>query len=68
MDECHIFGKMSQCNTTFDLKINVGHSDLYFTVQRFLLFFALKNILVLFAKPIQANYAVLQQLLFDWSG
>ena len=27
------FWKMSQCNTTFDLKINLGHSDLYFVVQ-----------------------------------
>ena len=41
---------MSQCNTTFDLKINLGHmvtwsSDFY------LLLFALKNILVLLAKP-----------------
>ena len=34
---------------TFDLKINLGHSDRYFTVQWFL-FFALKNILVLLAK------------------
>ena len=46
------FWKMSQRNMTFDLKINLGHSDLYFTIQRFLvLFFALKNILVLFTKP-----------------
>ena len=29
---------MSQCNTTFDLKINLGHSDLYSTVQWFLSF------------------------------
>ena len=43
---------MSQCNTTFDLKINLGYSDLYFMVQWFLSFiFALKNILVLLAKP-----------------
>ena len=41
---------MGQCNMTFDLKINLGHSDLYFMVQWFLLFFALKNILVLLAK------------------
>ena len=27
------FWKMGQCNMTFDLKINLGHSDLYFTVQ-----------------------------------
>ena len=27
------FWKISQCNTTFDLKINLGHSDLYLTVQ-----------------------------------
>ena len=46
------FQKMSQCNTTFDLKINLGHSDLYLMVSDFyLLFFALKNILVLLAKP-----------------
>ena len=44
---------MSPCNKTFDLKINLGHSDLYVMVQWFLLcyFFALKNILVLLAKP-----------------
>ena len=24
---------MSQCDATFDIKINVGHSDLYFIVQ-----------------------------------
>ena len=47
---------MSQCNTTFDLKINLGHSDLYLTVQWFLFFYFLlcpekKNILVLLAKP-----------------
>ena len=30
-----ILWKMSQCNTTFDLKINLGHSDLYFMVQWF---------------------------------
>ena len=30
---------------TFDLRINLGHNDFY------LLFFALKNILVLLAKP-----------------
>ena len=29
------FGIMSQCDTTFDLKINVGHRDLYFMVQWF---------------------------------
>ena len=29
---------MSQCNTTFDLKINLGQSDLYFMVQWFLFF------------------------------
>ena len=32
------FGKMSQCNMTFDLKINLGHSDLYVMVQWFLAF------------------------------
>ena len=31
------FGIMSQYNTTFDLKINVGHCDLYFMVQWFCL-------------------------------
>ena len=42
---------MSQCNTIFYHKINLGHSDLYFTPVIFLLlFFALKNILVLLAK------------------
>ena len=35
MNECHTFGKMSQCNTTFDLKINLGHSNLYLMVQWF---------------------------------
>ena len=39
MDECHTFEKC-----VFDLKINLGHSDLYF-----LFTFALKNILVLLA-------------------
>ena len=47
IDQCgHTFGKC-----VFDLKINLGHSDLYFTVVIFLpLFSALKNILVLLAK------------------
>ena len=27
------FWKMSQSNKTFDLKINLGHSDLYFMAQ-----------------------------------
>ena len=31
------FGIMSQYDTTFDLKINVGHCDLYFMVQWFCL-------------------------------
>ena len=31
------FGIMSQYDTTFDLKINVGHCDLYFMVQWFYL-------------------------------
>ena len=31
------FGIMSQDDTTFDLKINVGHCDLYFMVQWFCL-------------------------------
>ena len=30
------FGIMSQYDRTFDLKINVGHCDLYFMVQGFL--------------------------------
>ena len=44
---------MSQCNTTFDLKINLGHSYLLFhsPVISLLSFFALKNILGLLAKP-----------------
>ena len=33
-----ILWKMSQCNMTVDLKINIGHSDLYFMVQWFLSF------------------------------
>ena len=34
MDECHTFGKW-----VFDLKINLGHSDLYFTfLTKYLLF------------------------------
>ena len=43
---------MSQYDTTFDLKINLGHSDLYINgpVISLLEFFALKNILVLLAK------------------
>ena len=32
---------MSQCNTTFDLKINLGHSDLYFMVKWFLFIYFL---------------------------
>ena len=32
------FWKMSQYNLTFDLKMNLGHSDLYFMVQWFLFF------------------------------
>ena len=35
------FWKMSQCNMTFDLKIFLGHSDLYFIVQWFLFFYFL---------------------------
>ena len=31
------FGIMGQCDQTFDLKINVGHCDLYFMVQEFCL-------------------------------
>ena len=49
MDECHTFGKKSRCNTTFDLKINLGHYILR-SSDFLLLFFALKNILVLLAK------------------
>ena len=48
-----ILWKMSRCNTAFDLKINLGHRDLYFMhgpVIFLLLIFALKNILVLLAK------------------
>ena len=47
MYECHTFGKC-----VFDLKINLGHSDLYFMDQWFFFFyfFAMKNILVLLAK------------------
>ena len=30
--------KMIQCNTTIDLKINLGHSDLYFMVHWFFIF------------------------------
>ena len=43
---------MSQFNITFDLKINLGHSDLYFTVQWFwfFYFFALKSSLDLLAR------------------
>ena len=43
---------MSHCNTTFDLKINLGHSDLnLWSSDFYILCFALKNILVLLAKP-----------------
>ena len=46
MDECHTFGKC-----VFHLKINLGHSDIFHCPVIFLLlFFALKNILVLLAK------------------
>ena len=38
MDECHTFGKC-----VFDLKINLGHSDLYFTIQRFFFFCSEKH-------------------------
>ena len=31
--EHHYFGIMSQYDLMFDLKINVGHCDLYFMVQ-----------------------------------
>ena len=35
------FWKMSRCSTTFDLKINLGHSDLHFMVQWFFSFYFL---------------------------
>ena len=45
------FWKTSPCNTTFDLKINVGHSDIFHgPMILLLLFFALKNILVLLSR------------------
>ena len=34
------FWKMCQCNMTFDLTINLDHSDLYFTIQQFFVFLA----------------------------
>ena len=54
---------MSQCNTALDLKINLGHSDLYSTVQWFLFPY---YILVLLASSMKASYAVLRQLLFTF--
>ena len=43
---------MSPCNTTFDLKINLGHSDLYLMVQRFLSFiFCSEKHFISLAKP-----------------
>ena len=64
------FWKMSQCNTTFDLKINLGHSDLYLIVQWFpsLIFFALKNILVLLAKPDSGELRYLATALIVYIG
>ena len=55
----------SERYTTFDRKINSGHSDLYSMVQWFLFFyfFALKNILVLMAKPDSGKLRFLRQLL-----
>ena len=44
------FWKISQCNTAFDLKINLGHSDLYLTVQWFFFFYFLLTKTVLLAK------------------
>ena len=38
---------MSQCNMTFDLKINLAHSDLYFSSFSF----CSEKILVVLAKP-----------------
>ena len=32
---------MCQCNTAFDLKISLGHSNLYFMVQWFFFFYVL---------------------------
>ena len=67
MDKCHTFGKC-----VFDLKINLGHSDLYFTVQLFFSFYFLlwktfkfywqSSIQVSYASSIQVSYAVLGQL------
>ena len=56
---------MSQCNTTFDLKIDLGHSDQYLMVQWFLLCYFLlwKTFKFYWQSLIQANYAVLRQLL-----
>ena len=56
---------MSQCYTTFDLKINLGHSDLYFMVQWILFFYFLlwKTFYFYWQSLIQASYAVLRQLL-----
>ena len=45
--------EMNQCNMAFDLKINLRHSDLYFTVQWLFFFYYFlhwKNILVSLAK------------------
>ena len=56
---------MSQCNMTFDIEINLGHSDLYFMVQWFFCFYFLlwKKFQFYSRSAIKANYAVLRQLL-----
>ena len=54
---------MSLCNTTFDLKINLGQSDLYLMVQRFLSFIFCSEKHFSFIGQIQASYAVMRQLL-----
>ena len=60
------FWKMSPCNTTFDLKINLGHSDLhFFRVEWFLFFyfFLWKTFKFYWQSTIQASYTILGQLL-----
>ena len=57
--------EMGQYNTAFDLKINLGHSDLYFMVQWFVFYYFLlwKTFQFHWQSSIQASYAVLRQLL-----
>ena len=72
-----IFWNMSQCNMTFDLKINLGHCDLYFTVQWFLIFYfwLWRKDLVLLAKsdsgelrcPATALIALTQLKQTEWA-